>query len=237
MESRPVINVWTETRASLYGPSRLSGRVADLDLSLLAVLVVAAVFIVWYFAGSVWNRRFARRLANELKEALLAQGGTSKVLPFGATAFRMTTEGANPPFRDVSVVVTLLPREMPINWGLGFAQGRRDAAVFEASLQRSPKIAFELVDPSSRIGRRRTRAESSWSSISLAGKEFLLSATNEKGAGGYLGSLDATVFENLSALHVTAGSESGIAASVTLEAGKVSGIIAGLRRLAEAVTA
>lgn len=237
MGPRPVINVWTAWRASLYSPSRLSGPVADLDPGLLAVLVVAAVFIVWYFAGSVWNRRFARRLANELKEALLAQGGASNVQPFGATAFRMTTEGANPPFRDISVVVTLLPREMPINWGLGFAQGRRDAAVFEASLRRSPKFGFELVDPSSRIGRRRTRAKSSWSPISLAGKEFLLSAANEKGAGEFLGSLDASVFENLSALHVTAGSESGLAASVTLEAGKISRIIAALRRLAETMTA
>ncbi|HYM39731.1 MAG TPA: hypothetical protein VEY12_06260 [Thermoplasmata archaeon] len=209
---------------------------ADLDPGLIAVLGIAVVFIVWYFAGSIWNRRYARRLANELRDALLAQGGTSKVQPFGTTAFRMTTEGANPPLRDLAVVVTLLPREMPLNWGLGLAQGRRDAAVIEASLRRTPKFAFELVDPESRIGRRRLRATQSWSPLELGGRQWSVSASHERFVEPFLKGLDPGLLENLSALHVTAGSDSGIAASVGVAPGSLKGILGGLRHLAEALT-
>ncbi len=210
---------------------------ADIDPGLLAVLVLAAVFIVWYVAGSAWNRRHARRLANEFRDALLTQGGTSRVQPIGATAFRMTTEGAKPPLRDLAIVVTLLPREMPINWGLGLAQGRGDAAVIEASLRATPKLAFELIDPTSRVGRRRLRAKSSWTPLAVGGRQFSLSAHNEKTVEAVVQQLDADLVGALSALHVTAGTDSGIAASVTLEEGKITHILGGVRALAERLTA
>ncbi len=209
---------------------------ADIDPGLLAVLVIAAVFIVWYVAGSVWNRRHARRLANEFRDALLTQGGTSKVQPIGTTAFRMTTEGANPPLRDLAIVVTLLPREMPINWGLGLAQGRRDAAVIEASLRGKPKLAFELIDPASRVGRRRLRAKTSWTPLTVGGRQFSMSAHSERTAEATVQELDADLLAALAALHVTAGTDSGIAASVTLEEGKVAHVLGGLRVLAEKLT-
>ena len=209
----------------------------DLDPGLIAVIAVAAVFIVWYVVGSIWNRRLARRIANEMRDSLLTLGGTSRVQTFGMTAFRMMTEGANPPFRDVSVVVTLRPREMPINWALAYAQGRRDAAIVEASLRRTPRVGFEIVDPKTRVGRRRARAKSSWSTTDLAGREYLLSAKNTKEAESVLGQVSGETLRAISALHVTAGSEPGIAASVSLEAGKVAPVMQGLRHLVETMTA
>lgn len=210
---------------------------AELDLGLVAVLVVAGVFIVWYLAGSLWNRRFARRLANEMRDSLLPLGGTSRVQTYGSTAFRMMTEGANAPFRDVSVVVTLQPREMPINWAIARAQGRRDAAVLEASLRKTPRVGFELVDPRSRVGRRRARAKSSWSPTSVAGREYLLSAKNEGAVTTLLGTLDGDALSAIAALHLTAGTEPGIAASLALREGKVAPVVQGLRALVETATA
>ncbi len=211
--------------------------VATLDPGLVAVLVIAGFFLVWYFIGGSRNRRLARRLANEIRDCLLAWGGTSKVQVFGATAFRMTTEDANPPFREVSVVVTLQPREMPINWALARAQGRRDIAVLEASLRQSPRVGFEIVDPSSRVGKRRVQAKSSWSTTSLGGKEYLISSKNERTAQDLLRSSGKDVLASVAALHVTAGSEPGMAASLSLEAGKVGSVFAGLHDLANAVLA
>ncbi|TMA00395.1 MAG: hypothetical protein E6J99_04585, partial [Methanobacteriota archaeon] len=86
---------------------------AETDPRLVVVLVVAAFFSAWYFAAFVYSRRLAARLAREMKEAVLGLGGTWKVRWFGTTAFRMTTEEADEPFRGVSVTMTLRPREMP----------------------------------------------------------------------------------------------------------------------------
>src|SRR5213076_3228287 len=80
-----------------------------------------------------YSRRLAGRIAKELKDAMLALGGTSRIQWFGTTAFRIMTEDAHPPFRQVSLTATLRPREMPINWAIGTAQGRQDAALAEAS--------------------------------------------------------------------------------------------------------
>ncbi len=210
---------------------------ATLDPGLLAVLVVAGVFIVWYFAGSVFNKRLARRIANEMRDSLIPLGGTAKVQTYGTTAFRMTTQNAQPPYRDVSVVVTLQPREMPINWALAHAQGRRDVAVVELSLRRTPRVGFEVINPRSRVGRRRARAKTSWSPTALAGGEYLLSAKNEKEVETVLGGLEDGTLQAISALQVSAGSEPGVAASVAVQAGQVGRVMQGLRHLVETLTA
>jgi len=207
--------------------------VADLDPGLIAVLVVAGFFLVWYYGAFVYTRRLARRIGTELKRAVVGLGGTSKIQWFGTTAFRMRTEGANPPFQEFSLTVTLRPREMPINWAIGTAQGRRDAALVEASLRKDPRIGFELVDPKTRIGRRRTRSKADWSKVPVGGRELLLSSDDERGARRILESIDPSTLDPIAALHVTPGKQPGIAASVSVAPGAASRGIAAIRALAE----
>jgi len=211
--------------------------VADLDPGLTAVLVVAAFFLVWYYGAFVYTRRLARRIGTELKRAVVVLGGTSKIQWFGPGAFRMKTEGANPPFQEFSLTVTLRPREMPINWAIGTAQGRRDAALVEASLRKDPRIEFELVDPKTRIGRRRSRSKADWSKVSLGGGELLLSSDDERGARRILESIDPSTLDPIAALHVTAGKQPGIAASVSVAPGAAARGIEAIRALAERLTA
>jgi len=210
--------------------------VADLDPGLTAVLVVAAFFLVWYYGAFVYTRRLARRIGTELKRAVVVLGGTSKIQWFGPGAFRMKTEGANPPFQEFSLTVTLRPREMPINWAIGTAQGRRDAALVEASLRKDPRIEFELVDPKTRIGRRRSRSKADWSKVSLGGGELLLSSDDERGARRILESIDPSTLDPIAALHVTAGKQPGIAASVSVAPGAAARGIEAIRALAERLT-
>src|SRR5256885_2282304 len=117
------------------GPSPGGGSGLPPEPPPIAVISVAVFFLVWYYAAFVYSRRVAARVAREFKDAVLALGGTSKIRWFGTTAFRMTTEAASPPFKEAVVTVTLRPREMPINWAIATAQGRRDAALVEASLR------------------------------------------------------------------------------------------------------
>ncbi len=205
----------------------------DLDPGLVAVIVVAAFFLVWYYGAFVYTRRLARRIGTELKRAVVGLGGSSKIQWFGTTAFRMRTEGASPPFQEFSITVTLRPREMPINWAIGTAQGRRDAALVEASLRKDPRIEFELVDPQTRIGRRRSRSKAGWSNVSIGGRDFLLSSDDERSARRVLESVDPGTLDPIAALHVTAGQQPGIAASVSVAPGAASRGIAAIRALAE----
>jgi len=122
---------------------------------------------------------------------------------------------------------------MPINWAIGTAQGRRDAALVEASLRKDPRIEFELVDPQTRIGRRRSRSKEGWSNVSLGGSELLLSSDDERSARRILESIDPGALDPIAALHVTAGKQPGIAASVSVAPGAAARGIAAIRALAE----
>src|SRR6267143_1943237 len=209
---------------------------AGLDPGPVAVVSVAVFFLVWYYAAFVYSRRVAARVAREFKDAVLALGGTSKIRWFGTTAFRMTTEAASPPFKEASVTVTLRPREMPINWAIGTVQGRRDAALVEASLRTQPRMSFELVDPATRLGKRRSRARSGWSSVTLGGRTMLLDAKDEGGIMRLLEAIDPGTLAPVIALHVTAGSESGIAASVSIQPGDAARGLLAIRSLGERLT-
>src|SRR2546426_3172104 len=192
---------------------------AGLDPGPIAVISVAVFFLVWYYAAFVYSRRVAARVAREFKDAVLALGGTSKIRWFGTTAFRMTTEAASPPFKEASVTVTLRPREMPINWAIGTVQGRRDAALVEASLRSDPEFGFELIDPRTRIGRRRWRARADWLPITLGDRDLLLVAESQGAVVRLLESLAPGSLLGIMALHVTAGSSPGVTALVSVGAG------------------
>src|SRR5256885_13278205 len=209
---------------------------AGLDPGPIAVVSVAVFFLVWYYAAFVYSRRVAARVAREFKDAVLALGGASKIRWFGTTAFRMTTEAASPPFKEASVTVTLRPREMPINWAIATAQGRRDAALVEASLRSEPKVAFELVDPATRLGKQRSRARSDWSPVTVAGRPMLLGSDDDGRVLRILEALDPKTSAPVMALHVTAGSEPGIAASVSVQPGEAARSLVAIRTLAERLT-
>ena len=206
---------------------------ADVDWGLAAVFSVAVFFSVWYYAAFVYSRRLAGRIAKELKDAMLTLGGTFRIQWFGTTAFRIITEDAHPPFRQVSLTATLRPREMPINWAIGTAQGRQDAALVEASLKKEPKVAFELVDPATRLGRRRKRARSDWSPLMVGGRRLLLASDDDDRVLRILETLDPGTLAAVLALHVTAGSEPGIAASLSVQPGEAARGLAAIRSLGE----
>jgi hypothetical protein len=210
--------------------------VADVDWSLASVLGVAVFFLAWYYAAFVYSRRLAGRIATELKDAMLALGGAAQIQWFGTTAFRITTQEANPPFRQISLTVTLRPREMPINWAIGTAQGRRDAALVEGSLRKEPKVAFELVDAATRLGKRRSRARSGWSPVTIAGRPLLLASDDDGRVLRILETLDPAALVPILALHVTGGTEPGIAASVSVQPGHAALGLATVRSLGEQLT-
>jgi len=89
------------------------------------------------------------------------------------------------------------------------------------------------VNPQTRIGRRRSRSKAGWSNVSLGGSELLLSSDDERSARRILESIDPGTLGPIAALHVTAGKQPGIAASVSVAPGAAARGIAAIRALAE----
>jgi len=110
-------------------------------------------------------------------------------------------------------------------------------ALVEASLQKDPRIGFELVDPQTRIGLRRSRSKADWSNLSLGGRQLLLSSETDRGARRILEGIDPSTLDSIAALHVTAGNQPGIAASVSVAPGAATRGIAAIRALAERLLA
>jgi hypothetical protein len=106
----------------------------------------------------------------------------------------------------------------------------------EASLRTQPRMSFELVDPATRLGKRRSRARSGWSSVTLGGRAMLLDAKDEGGIMRLLEAVDPGTLAPVIALHVTAGSESGIAASVSIQPGDAARGLLAIRSLGERLT-
>ena len=129
--------------------------------------------------------------------------------------------------------MTLRPREMPINWAIGLAQCRKDSALVEAALRKSPKVGFELVDPATRIGRRRRRARSDWSRATLGERAVLLAADDADRVLRLLGTLEPTALTSVMALNVTAGGTAGIAASLSANKGDAKKGLSAIRALAD----
>src|SRR5207247_7266808 len=99
-----------------------------------------------------------------------------------------------------------------------------------------PKVAFELVDPATRLGRRRKRARSDWSPLMVGGRRLLLASDDDARVLRILETLDPDTLAAVLALHVTAGSEPGIAASLSVQPGEAARGLAAIRGLGERLT-
>ena len=106
----------------------------------------------------------------------------------------------------------------------------------EATLRQTPRIGFEVVDPTTRFGRRRAQAKSGWSRSSLGGREYLISAKNEAGVERLLRDVPGSLLTRIEGLRVTAGTDAGFVAAFAFNAGQISAELEALRNLATTIT-
>ena len=101
---------------------------------------------------------------------------------------------------------------------------------------KEPKISFELVDSATRLGKRRSRARSDWSPVTVSGRPMLLASDDDGRVLRIVEALDPGTLAPVMALHVTAGSDPGIAASVSVQPGEAARSLVAIRTLAERLT-
>ena len=110
--------------------------------------VAAVAVVAWFAAGTIWNVRVGRALMRWMQGGLPALGERTTVRWLGSTAAEMVIGEAKAPFKNVTLVIFLEPRDLPW-WPLARMRGRRDTLIIRGMLRRAPSFEIEALDPAS----------------------------------------------------------------------------------------
>lgn len=145
-----------------------------------ALILLAALLIVWYIAGNEVMRRRARELAIWAKRGLDPFGGKQAVLWTTMQSFRLEVDGTKDPFRSLHLTGLVESWDTPVIWLLNRMRGRRDMILLTGQLRSQPVSGFELYRPGSLLGgdSRRMAIEERWTEEPQ--EEFRLAASTPK---------------------------------------------------------
>jgi hypothetical protein len=120
---------------------------------LVAAIGITAVVVVmgWFALGTGWNIRRGNAILRWLQDGLTLLGTRTTLRWLGSSAVELGIVDPAQPFRDLTVLVVLEPRDVPWLWLLSRSRGRRDLLIVRGSFRRAPMDELEVV------------AEGSWS--------------------------------------------------------------------------
>ncbi len=118
----------------------------DQGTGVLLIFALAFLFVAWYIVGGFWQRRTANVYLRTLGLAA-QQLSESKAMPrirwLGQAGFQLTVDDAVAPFRKLSIVVLLMPREALALWIAAQLRRRGDSVVMRADLREQPRADAE----------------------------------------------------------------------------------------------
>jgi hypothetical protein len=118
-----------------------------MPLRIIAIDLVAgaALIFLWYFWFLRYNRRKSVQVLRWIDGAFAAHGQVVGVNWLAAASrFQVQMRLAPNLFRHPSLVVQLLPREMPLNWLLSVVRKQQETLTFEADLDCAPCFNLEV---------------------------------------------------------------------------------------------
>ena len=112
-------------------------------------ILIAAVVIVlgWFAFGISWNLRRGNAVLRWMQDGLPQLGERTTLRWLGSSAVEMTIAKPRSPFRQITLLMILEPRDLPWFWLIARAQRRRDMLIIRAQLQTAPLYEFDLVAP------------------------------------------------------------------------------------------
>ena len=116
---------------------------------MLASLAIAGLIVVMLAFALGTQRNISRGNARLqwLQPALPALGRRTTLRWLGSSAVQLDLVEPVEPFRDVTVLYVLEPRDVPLLWLFTRARGRRDVLIFRTSLRRAPLLDLEATVP------------------------------------------------------------------------------------------
>jgi hypothetical protein len=108
------------------------------------VLAGAALVIIWYIGFQRYNRRKAVEVLRWVERAFKGHGQIGGVQWAAASRFHVQMRLAPALFRHASLVVQLLPREMPFGWLMSRLRKQQETLTFQADLDCAPSFNLEV---------------------------------------------------------------------------------------------
>jgi hypothetical protein len=133
---------------------------------LLAILLVVLLSFTF---GTQRNLSRGNAIMRWLQASLPGLGRRATLRWLGSTVVEVGLVEPAEPFRDVTILAVMEPRDVPLLWAVTHARGRRDLLIFRASTRRPPRIEVEVFDDSAWITDETPDAEQGWQSVEWAG--------------------------------------------------------------------
>ena len=121
-------------------------------------LLIAAIIIVfgWFALGFLWNLRKGNALLRWMQASLTQLGEHTTMRWLGTSAIELVIGTARSPFKQVTLLAVMEPRDIPWLWLISRFQHRRDVLIIRAQLQAAPTYEFDLIAPDAWSETKRT---------------------------------------------------------------------------------
>jgi hypothetical protein len=119
---------------------------ASAIVTFLAIALLVAILLSFAF-GTQWNIRRGNRQLQWLQPALPELGRRTTLRWLGSSVVQLDLVEPRDPFRGVTIMVVMEPRDVPLLWLFARAGGRRDTLIFRTSLRRAPQLELEAIAP------------------------------------------------------------------------------------------
>jgi hypothetical protein len=112
-------------------------------------LLIAAIIIVlgWFALGITWNLRKGNAVLRWMQAGLPQLGERTTMRWLGSSAIELVIGKARSPFKQVTLLAVMEPRDIPWLWLISRFQHRRDVLIIRAQLQTAPTYEFDLIAP------------------------------------------------------------------------------------------
>ena len=118
----------------------------------IIVIVISAFMGVWFFLGSVYNRRRGMAVFNWLRSGIEQFGKLSEARWIGSSGSgaRLVIGQAKSPYQRIEIVFLLESREILPLWLFNHLRGKRDEMIMKANLRSVPDQEIEIVQEGNR---------------------------------------------------------------------------------------
>jgi hypothetical protein len=115
----------------------------DTIVSFLAVVLFVGFFL-WFAIGTQLNIRRGNAFLRWLQGGLPLIGRRTTMRWLGSSAVELVIAEPAAPFRHVTLILVLEPRDLPWLWAMTRTRGRRDLLIVRADLRSAPRADLEV---------------------------------------------------------------------------------------------